>query len=215
MFDFIADLDAYFCEKYANYDKLCVLPGYRMPKMQASEVRADGRTYAYTLPAETMRLALQENKEELLATLKTKIHDKTFSFSFVPLSFFNRLSNRHSKKGFLRTFRSVLTRYNVTAAAVGAEVNVAPQIWKKIVNGSFMPTKNLILTMALTSHFSINDTELLLFSAGYEWDYADVKDVVLTYLLKEKVYSRPMVEAALQEYKVENLFFLPDTTTEK
>lgn len=215
MFDFIADLDAYFCEKYANYDKLCVLPGYRMPKMQASEVRADGRTYAYTLPAETMRLALQENKEELLATLKTKIHDKTFSFSFVPLSFFNRLSSRHSKTGFLRTFRSVLTRYNVTAAEVGAEVNVAPQIWKKIVNGSFMPTKNLILTMALTSHFSINDTELLLLSAGYEWDYADVKDVVLTYLLKEKVYSRPMVEAALQEYKVENLFFLPDTTAEK
>ena len=58
MYDFIADLDEYFCEKYANYDKLCVLDGYRMPKMQTSEVRADGRTYAYTLPANTMRLAL-------------------------------------------------------------------------------------------------------------------------------------------------------------
>ena len=66
MFDFIADLDEYFCEKYANYDKLCVLQGYKMPKMQDTEVRTDGRTYAYTLPTNTLRLALQENKTELL-----------------------------------------------------------------------------------------------------------------------------------------------------
>ena len=71
MFDFIADLDGYFCEKYANYDKICVLPDYKMPKMQTSEVREDGRTYAYTLPANTMRLALQEKKAELLQTLKS------------------------------------------------------------------------------------------------------------------------------------------------
>ena len=56
------DFDGYFCEKYANYDKLCVLPGYKMPLMQASEVDAFGRTRAYTLPADTMRLALQEKK---------------------------------------------------------------------------------------------------------------------------------------------------------
>ena len=75
MYDFIADLDGYFCEKYANYDKLCILPGYKMPLMQASEVRADGRTYSYTLPSSTMRLAAQEKKTELLSsTLKTLYH---------------------------------------------------------------------------------------------------------------------------------------------
>lgn len=215
MFDFITDLDAYFCEKYANYDKLCVLTGYRMPKMQASEVRADGRTYAYTLPAATMRLALQENKAELLADLKKKLQDKTFSFSFAPLGFFSRISNRYKKTGFVRTFKQVLSRYRLTAADVGAELNVARPIWKKIVNGSFIPTKNLILTMALTSHFSLEETELLLLSAGYEWDYADVKDVVLTYLLKEKIYTKTMVDAALKEYHVENLFFLPAAACEK
>ena len=87
MFDFIADLDAYFCEKYANYDKLCVLPGYRMPKMHATKIDEFGRTYAYTLPANTMRLATQENKDELLKTLKAQIFDRTFSFSFLPLGF--------------------------------------------------------------------------------------------------------------------------------
>ena len=83
MYDFIADLDEYFCETYANYDKLCVLPGYVMPVMQRSEVREDGRTYAYTLPANTMRLANQEKKAEILAELKKRMTDVTFSF-FLP-----------------------------------------------------------------------------------------------------------------------------------
>lgn len=215
MFDFISDLDGYFCEKYANYDKLCILPGYHMPKMQDSKIDAFGRTRTYTLPSNTMRLALQENKTELLSALKSKIQDKTFSFSFVPLSFFRRVSNRFAKDGFLRTFRHVLSAYNLSAADVGAELNVAPEIWNKIARGSFLPTKNLILTMAITSHFSFADTEALLLTAGYQWDFAEVKDVVVGYLLQEKVFNRAMVEAALAEYKVENLFFLPEESEKK
>ena len=92
MYDFIKDLDEYFCEKYANYDKLCVLTGYKMPLMQASQVDEFGRTRAYTLPADRMRLALQEKKTELLAQLKSKMTDVTFSFSF-PL-----LRSRKEKK---------------------------------------------------------------------------------------------------------------------
>ena len=72
MFDFITDLDEFFCEKYAGYDKLTVLPGYKMPVMQASKTDEFGRTYAYTLPAETMRLSAQENKAELLEEFKKK-----------------------------------------------------------------------------------------------------------------------------------------------
>ena len=79
-FEFIADLDEYFCEKYANYDKICVLKGYKMPKMQATKRLENGRDYSYTLPADTMRLALQENRLELLADLKTRMADKAVRF---------------------------------------------------------------------------------------------------------------------------------------
>ncbi len=96
MYDFITDLDGYFCETYANYDKLCILPGYVMPVMQRSEVREDGRTYAYTLPAETMRLANQEKKEEILRELKSRLTDITFSFSFRPVGKFTRIHNLFS-----------------------------------------------------------------------------------------------------------------------
>ena len=80
MFDFIADLDAYFCKLYASYDKICMLKGYQMPKRQTSEVR-NGKTYAYTLPKENLSLDYQENKTEMLAELKEKLLDKSFSFT--------------------------------------------------------------------------------------------------------------------------------------
>jgi hypothetical protein len=208
MFDFIADLDAYFCEKYANYDKICVLQGYRMPKMHASEVRADGRTYAYTLPMDTMRLALQEEKASLLAQVKEKAFDKTFSFSFRPLSFFGKLRNKFSKKtSFLNAFKFVAAKYNVTIEALGNEVNVDAEIWKNICKGNFVPTKNLLFTLALVAHFSMDDLKILLSYAYYELDFASIKDVVVSYLIEQKVYNPTMVEAALKEYKVENLFF--------
>ena len=110
MYDFLSDLDEYFCEKYANYDKLCVLPGYKMPVMQASEVRADGRTYAYTLPANTMRLATQEKKAELLAELKTRMVDINFSFSFRVQKLFTRIGNIFSKYAFHKNLKKVLEK---------------------------------------------------------------------------------------------------------
>ena len=72
-FEFISDLDEYFCEQYANYDKICVLPGYRMPKMQDTREDEFGRKYSYTLPAKTMSLANQEKKAELLSVCMIRI----------------------------------------------------------------------------------------------------------------------------------------------
>lgn len=207
MFDFIADLDAYFCEKYANYDKLCVIEGYKMPKMHASEVRADGRTYAYTLPANTMRLATQENKTEILKKLKAQMQDKTFSFSFIPLSFFAALRNKYGKNGFLPAFKKVLSAHNMTTAEAAEDLDVLPEVWKNICSGKFVPSKNLLFTMALTAHFTVSETEWLLALCGYELDYAVEKDVVISYLLSQKVFNGEMIKAALAEYKVENLFF--------
>lgn len=206
MYDFIVDLDAYFCEKYANYDKLCILPGYKMPKMQTSEIREDGRTYAYTLPANTMRLALQENKAELLSALKEKIVDKTFSFSFTPLGFFGRCKNKLSKIGFIKISRLIFNKYKITLADAGKELEIDEEIWKNICKGNFLPTKNTLFSLALSAHLTKEDTQSLLAVCGYEFEYETVKDVVVAYLLEQKVFNPQMVACALAEYKVENLF---------
>ena len=206
MYDFISDLDEYFCEKYANYDKLCVLKGYKMPVMQASEVREDGRTYAYTLPASTMRLAAQEKKAELLAALKERMTDVTFSYSFSILGIWARTKNVFSRYGFYKILKKVLAKYDFSEADVLENLNVTAEIWQGICKNKFLPTKNLLISLALAAHISFEDAETLLGLCGYDLDYAIVKDVVVAYLLHNKVYNRPMIDAALQEYKVSNLF---------
>lgn len=206
MYDFITDLDAYFCEKYASYDKLTVIPGYKMPVMQATETRADGRRYSYTLPADTMRLANQEKKAEILAQLKEKMADTTFSFSFSVNGFFTRLKACFSKYGFYKQFNKMLAKYKLSDADIFEAIDIDEEIWRNVKKGKFAPTKNLLFSIALAFQFSMDDVNALFLFAGYEWEYTYVKDVIISYLLINKVYNRPMIDAALTEYKVENLF---------
>jgi hypothetical protein len=204
-FEFITDLDDYFCEKYANYDKICILPGYRMPKMQATERRADGREYAYTLPASTMRLGAQENKAELLKKLKSKMEDKSFSFSFVPASLSLSLT-RFSKSAFCKLLLATLAKYSLTAEEAKKELAIDEKTWKCICKGSYLPTKNLIFSLALTARISYEDTRRLLAHCGMEFDYTLEREVVISYLLKQKVFNQEMIKAAFEEYNVSNLF---------
>ncbi len=206
MYDFLTDLDEYFCENYANYDKFCALPGYKMPVMQATRLDEYGRTYAYTLPASTMRLAAQEKKAELLAQVKERLVDNDFSFSFQPLRFIKRVKNRLSKEGFCKTFKGVLQRYGLTEESGVENLSVDKEIWRKICKGSFLPSKNLLLSFALSAQLSLDDGLLLLQRAGEGLEDTSVKDVVVCYLLQNKIYDKGMIEAALQEYKISNLF---------
>ena len=63
------------------------------------------------------------------------------------------------------------------------------------------------MTIALTAQLSYQDTQALLSLCDYFFDYTIVKDVVVGYLLSRKVYNPAMLQAALEEYKVSNLFF--------
>ena len=60
--------------------------------------------------------------------------------------------------------------------------------------------------MALTARFSYEDTQVLLGMLGMEFDYTLEREVVIAYLLKQKVFNQEMVKAAFEEYKVSNLF---------
>ncbi len=205
-FDFLNDLDEYFCEKYANYDRLCVLPGYRVPKMQDTRIDEYGRKTAYTLPANTMRLALQENKEELLKRIKEGNLDKSFSFSFRPRSLWERVSTCFEKFTFLKVFRVIAEKHGYTVEGALSLLEMPEEAKKGILKGKFYPSKNLVFSIALACHLNEKETVLLLDVCGYELDFAEVKDVVLSYLIEREVYNATMVQAALDEYAVKNLF---------
>ncbi len=208
MYDFLADLDEYFCEKYANYDKLCILPGYKTPVMHATRIDEFGRNYSYTLPASEMRLAAQEDKAALLVELKKRLTDLTFSFSFRPLNLFQQIKNKFSKKGFLKNFELILSKYGLNKESAKEGLSVSEEIWTGICKGKYLPTKNLLLSLALVAQLALEDVTLLLIFCGYEWEFAMAKDVVCNYLLSNKVYDKGMIERALAEYNVQDLFIL-------
>lgn len=206
MNEFILQLDEFFCEKYANYDKLCLLPGYKMPLMQKSEIREDGRTYAYTLPAETMSLSRQEKKAEILAELKSRMVDITFSFSFRPIGLFRRIKNSFSKYAPNKILNGMLKKYKLTDADVLKTIDISPKIWKGIRKNKYLPTKNLIFSLGLVGQFSYDDLQVLLKICDYEFVYIYVKDVIMDYLFRERVFNPAMLQCALDEYKIDNLF---------
>ena len=204
--DLIADLDEYFCENYANYDKLCVQQGYRMPEMHTTKTDEYGRTFAYTLPANTMRLSQQENKAEILTQIKAQIIDKSFSFSFHPYGFFKRIVKAFSRSALHRMLKVILAAHKTTEEDALARVNVDEEIWTRICKGEFLPSKNLVLSLALTCHFTFSETNALLFACDEEFDFTQERDVAISYLLVKKIYNADMWQAVFSEYKVENLF---------
>ena len=200
------DLDEYFCEKYANYDKLCLLPGYQMPKMQDSKIGDDGLTYSYTLPPETMRLAKQENKQDILREFKKRMFDQTFSFSFSVQSWFIRFINVFRKNTSGKVLRELLKYHNLTEKDAGRMLAIDENVWHGIYRGTFLPTKNTVFSLALVAEFSAREVDELFEVCGYAWDFTLVKDTVLSYLLQNRIYNAEMIKQACQEYSVENLF---------
>ena len=205
-FQFISDLDGYFAEKYANYDKICVLKGYIMPKMQDTKRLEDGRDYSYTLPASTMRLATQKNCEDLIKQLKDGFSDTSFSFSFRPLSFWERQRDKFNKRRFKTVFPEVLKRRSVTLDEIKPRMNVDEIVWKRIENGRYYPTKNLLFSIALAAGLSDDDLNELMDVCALSYDFTEPKDVVVAYLITRGVKNPEMIKAAFQEYKIGNLF---------
>ena len=204
--EFLADLDEFFCEKFAGYELFCGLPQYRMPTMQATKTDEYGRKFSYTLPKSTLRLADQEHKVELLAIVKEKLNTKEFSFSVHPNKWHQVLKHRFSKKGFAKTAEMVAGRYNLSFEQLFDGVEIDEFAIKGMKSGEFLPTKNMLFSVALTAQLSLDDTHELMIAGEMEWDYALQRDVVVRYLLERSIYNEEKVAAALKIYKVKHLF---------
>jgi hypothetical protein len=86
------------------------------------------------------------------------------------------------------------------------ELTIDEKTWARICSGLYLPTKNLVFSLALTARFSYEDTVGFLGMYGMEFDYTLEREVVISYLLKQKVFNQDMVKSAFEEYNVSNLF---------
>ena len=208
--EFLSDLDAFFCEKYANYELICGLPQYKMPKMYETKTDEYGRKVSYSLPKSNLRLAQQPEKAALLAAVKEKLVCRDFTFSFHTLSIFSAWKHRHSKIGFCKVAREIANRHSLTFEGLFEGTEATEEVMQGIIRGKFLPTKNLLFAVALYAHLSGEEVDNLMYVCGMDWDFTLQRDVVVRYLLDQRIFNADMVWAALKEYKVNNLYLKQD-----
>ena len=204
--EFLADLDEYFCETFAGYELFCGLPQYNMPKMQETKIDEYGRKISYTLPKTTLRLANQENKAELLAIVKGKLSTLDFSFSFHPTPLAYVFKHRFSKKGLVKTLNRIARQHNGTIEGLFDGVEIDADVIKRIKRAEVYPMKNMLFSIALTAQLSVQETDDLMQVCEMEWEYSFQRDVVVRYLLEQKIYNQELIQTALKEYNVKHLY---------
>lgn len=197
----ISALDEYFMAHYSDYVRLAALEGYRMP-----ETIVIGRDGSVTKKdSAVMRLMYQENREKLLSALKAEQADTDYSFSFRFLTFSEKLRRPFEKYTFAKYFPKVLAAHKLTAEEAGERLDIEPRFWKKMVKGTLCPEKNTVLALALACGFTAADTENLFNVCGYEFDEKSVRDVVVRFMLEQKIFSPELITQCLTEYKITSL----------
>ena len=200
--NFLRALDEHFCARFSDYVKISAIEGYVMPEVLY--VAKDGNIARRD--SSCMRLIHQKDRETLLARFKEGLADTDFTFSFRFPKFRERFRARFSKKPtFARLLPKALTHCGETAESAGEKLSIEPRFWEKLVKGSLYPEKNTVLALALVTHMQLEDVHALLTVCGFTMDNTNVRDVVVEYLIVQKIFNPDMRDRCLAEYRISNL----------
>jgi hypothetical protein len=72
-------------------------------------------------------------------------------------------------------------------------------------NLNYRPGKNTTIALALALELNINDTEVLLSSAGYSLSDSDTCDLIVQFCLEKKIYDIYLVNQALDYFSLKPL----------
>ncbi len=187
----ISALDEYFCAHFTDYVRLSAIEGYKMPAL----LSADGdRSYLLLKNQKECAAILAEFKEGLVDT------DFTFSFRFRPVR--DRIADPFRKFTFAKVLKNVFTRAGETAEGVGERLTIDPAYWKKIAAGKLYPELPTVLAVVLLVGARPEEVQSLLNVCGFTLRDDCVRDVVVRYLLEQRVFSVPLILACLKEYRV-------------
>ena len=204
--DLISDLDAFFSKNYCNFDFITALPSYE-PVTVAMLLRSGNRvTEGQRSVNERRKICYQPQKEALLAELKERYVDSSFTYNFSVASLRERMASLfrvRSKGGAL--LLALVERYGETPSAMPEKLGIAPYVWKKILRGYFLPEKVLLFKLCLTLGTSREDGYALLKAFGAYSDFEDARDVVVRYLTEYRVFNRDMIDRAFEEYKLKKI----------
>jgi hypothetical protein len=201
MENYLEALDEFFCAQYSDYVRISAIEGYEMPDVVY--IADDGNVARRD--SSCMRLAYQKNKAAVLATLKASLADTSFTFSYSLIPLREKLRNPFQKYTFAKLLPEALRHAGETVESAGEKLAIEPKFWNMIVKGKVYPEKNTVLALALVCRLQIQDINNLFAACGFSFDEADVRDVVVQFLIGQQIYNPIMRDKCLAEYKIENL----------
>lgn len=200
---YLRALDEHFCAHYSDYVKIAAIEGYVMPELLY--IAKDGNI-ARRDPSR-MRICYQPDPARVLAAFKAGLTDTGFTFSFRFRTLREKFGDFFSRrrKTFARALPDALSRCGETAESAGAKLAVEERFWRMLTKGKVYPEKGTVLALALVCHMSAEDAGMLLDVCGFPFDMGDVRDVVVDFLLAQRVYNAGLRDACLAEYKIASL----------
>ncbi len=198
---YIKGLDEHFCATYSDYVRISALEGYKRPDLIF--ISNDGNVARRN--SELMRLSYQKDSAQLLETFKSGLYDTEFTFSFSFIPFKERIRDMRRKYTFAKVLPSLLKRYDETVESAGEKLAIEPRFWQKICKGKLYPEKNVLLALALVCRLSSTDLSNLLAVCGFTLKDDNVRDIVVGYLVEQKLFNEEMRDNCLKEYKIDCL----------
>ena len=198
---YIQALDEYFCANYSDYVRLAALEGYVRPEV--IYIGKDGNIARRD--SSVLRLSGQKNAEEILKRFKADLSDTDYTFNFTVPSYFARLRDLSRKHTFKKVLAFTLKKYNETWESVGKKLDIEPRFWEMIAKGKLYPEKGTVFALALVCHMRPVDLTNLLNACGFEIKKESVRDVVVSYLIEQKVFNAEMRDACLAEYRINTI----------
>ena len=200
------DLDDYFCKKFADFDMIGSMPSYEsvtVSMILKNKNRIEEGEYAAN---EMRKISYQPNPAKVLAEIKERYVDNTFTFSFRPAPFKQRIAALFGGRNTSGKFIAKLIRnYGEQPEGLWEKIGLAQKDWKAVLRGFYIPEKSLIYKITLLLGLSREDNFALMKECGCYYDFADARDVIVRYLVDYRVYNRDMIDAAFDEYHIRRI----------
>ncbi len=201
MESYLKHLDDFFCQTYTDYVRIRTIEGYKAPDLIV--IGADGNISRKS--ESLLRICHQQDPDAILAQFKLGLEDLYFTFHFSPVPFFKRIGDAFKKNTFAKRLPEILARYHETVDSVGKKLSLDGKVWKGIAKGDLYPEKNTLLALALVCRMCAEDVNDMMLLRGYTLESNNVRDVVVGYLLQQKIFNEQMRDRCLAEYKIESL----------
>lgn len=202
---FIKDLDDFFAKKFSDFDMISAMPSYEsitVAMILKNKNRIEEGEYAAN---EMRKIAYQPDPAKVLAEIKERYVDASFTFSFRVAPFKVRLSAFFGGSATGKYIAKLIQNYGEDPKLLWQKLGLAEKDWKAVLRGYFIPEKSLIYKITLLLGISREDNFKLMQECGCYYDFADARDVVVRYLVDYRVYNREMIDRAFEEYKLRKL----------